>query len=192
MKTGLFFGSFNPVHIGHLIIGSHMVNFTDLKQVWFVVSPQNPLKNKADLLPDYQRLEMVQMAVEEDPQLSASNIEFELEKPSFTINTLLRLEEKYPDRKWVLIMGSDTLNTLPKWKNYEQLVANYEIYIYPRPDYPLDQSILTPKMKLVEDVPLMQISASFIRKSLREGRNVKYLLPTNVYAHISKWGYFLH
>jgi nicotinate-nucleotide adenylyltransferase len=190
LKTGLFFGSFNPIHIGHLIIGSHMVNFTDLKQVWFVVSPQNPLKNKSDLLNDFKRLEMVRLAIGEDTQLMASDIEFELDKPSFTINTLLRLEEKYPDREWVLIMGSDTVNTLPKWKNYEQLVNNYEIYIYPRPEYPINKEIINSKMKLVNDVPLMQISASYIRKALKEKKNVKYLLPQNVYAHIDKWGYY--
>lgn len=167
-----------------------MVNFTDLKQVWFVVSPQNPLKNKSDLLNDFKRLEMVRLAIGEDTQLMASDIEFELDKPSFTINTLLRLEEKYPDREWVLIMGSDTVNTLPKWKNYEQLVNNYEIYIYPRPEYPINKEIINSKMKLVNDVPLMQISASYIRKALKEKKNVKYLLPQNVYAHIDKWGYY--
>ncbi len=191
MKTGLFFGSFNPVHIGHLIIGSHMVNFTDLAQVWFVVSPQNPLKDKAELLNDFKRLEMVRLAIEDDSQLHACDIEFELEKPSYTINTLLRLEEKYPEREWVLIMGSDTVNTLPKWKNYEQLVSNYQIYIYPRPEYPLNMNLLSPGMKLVEEVPLMQISASYVRKALREGKNVRYLLPQKVFSHIDKWGYYL-
>ncbi|MGZ5244510.1 MAG: nicotinate (nicotinamide) nucleotide adenylyltransferase [Bacteroidia bacterium] len=192
MKTGLFFGSFNPIHVGHLIIGSHMVNFTDLKQVWFVVSPHNPLKDKSELLNDFKRLEIVRLAIEDDDQLQACDIEFDLQKPSYTINTLLRLEEKFPDREWVLIMGSDTVNTLPKWKNYEQLISNYEIYIYPRPDFPVDETLLSPKMKLVNDVPLMQISASYIRKSLRERKNVKYLLTPKVYAHIDKWGYYLH
>jgi nicotinate-nucleotide adenylyltransferase len=191
LKTGLFFGSFNPIHIGHLIIGSHMVNFTDLKQLWFVVSPQNPLKAKNELLNDFQRLEMVRLGIGDDKQLHVSDIEFELEKPSYTINTLLRLEEKYPEREWVLIMGSDTVNTLPKWKNYEQLVNNYEIYIYPRPEYPINTDLLTPKMKIIEDVPLMQISASYVRKILREKKNAKYLLPQNVYAYIDKWGYYL-
>jgi nicotinate-nucleotide adenylyltransferase len=191
VKTGLFFGSFNPIHIGHLIIGSHMVNFTDLKQLWFVVSPQNPLKAKNELLNDFQRLEMVRLGIGDDKQLHVSDIEFELEKPSYTINTLLRLEEKYPEREWVLIMGSDTVNTLPKWKNYEQLVKNYGIYIYPRPEYPINTELLTPKMKIIEDVPLMQISASYVRKVLREKKNAKYLLPPNVYAYIDKWGYYL-
>lgn len=191
MKTGLFFGSFNPIHIGHLIIGSHMVNFTDLKQVWFVVSPQNPLKEKTELLNDFKRLEIVRLAIEEDDQLHACDIEFDLEKPSYTINTLLRLEEKFPNREWVLIMGSDTVNTLPKWKNYEQIIANYEIYIYPRPEYPLDENLLTPKMKLVKDVPLMQISASYVRKCLKEKKSVRYLLTKKVYDHIDKWGYYL-
>ena len=168
-----------------------MVNFTDLKQLWFVVSPQNPLKAKNELLNDFQRLEMVRLGIGDDKQLHVSDIEFELEKPSYTINTLLRLEEKYPEREWVLIMGSDTVNTLPKWKNYEQLVNNYEIYIYPRPDYPINKDLLTPKMKIIEDVPLMQISASYVRKVLREKKNAKYLLPQNVYAYIDKWGYYL-
>lgn len=191
MKTGLFFGSFNPIHVGHLIIANHLAQFTDLDQVWFVVTPQNPLKNKKDLLNQNLRLEMVQIATEYDPKLKTSNIEFQLPKPSYTINTLLHLEEKYPDRTWVLIMGADTVETLPKWKNYETLINNYEIYVYPRPYYEIDESSLNPNIKLIKDVPLMEISASYIRKLIKEKKNSRYLLPESVYKYIDKWGLYM-
>lgn len=191
MKTGLFFGSFNPIHVGHLIIANHLAQFTDLDQVWFVVTPQNPLKDKKDLLNQNLRLEMVQIATEYDPKLKTSNIEFQLPKPSYTINTLLHLEEKYPDRTWVLIMGADTVETLPKWKNYETLINNYEIYVYPRPYYEIDESSLHSNIKLIKDVPLMEISASYIRKLIKERKNSRYLLPESVYKYIDKWGLYM-
>lgn len=191
LKTGLFFGSFNPIHVGHLIIGSHLAYNTDLEQVWYVVSPQNPLKDKKELLRQNLRLEMVQLATEDDPRLKTSDIEFHLPTPSYTINTLMHLEEKYPGRKWVLIMGADTVETLPKWKNYEVLMANYEIYVYPRPYYEIDESKLPENIKLIKDVPLMEISASYIRRALRERRNGRYFLPAKVYDFIDKWGLYL-
>jgi nicotinate-nucleotide adenylyltransferase len=190
LKTGLFFGSFNPIHVGHLIIGSYMAEFTDLSQVWFVVSPQNPLKPRKDLLNEYERLEMVRLATEDDPKLKASDIEFNLTKPSFTINTLLHLDEKYPDRQWTLIMGSDTFQTLHKWKNYESLINDYEIYIYPRPDSPLNKEDLSAHCKLIEGVPLMQISASFVRETIHLKKTYRYLLPEKVYQYIDKWGFY--
>lgn len=191
MKVGLFFGSFNPVHIGHLIIGSYMADFTDLDQVWYIVSPHNPLKPKKDLLNEYERLEMVRLATEDDTRLKASDIEFKLSQPSYTINTLLHLEEKYPDKSWVLLMGSDTYASLPKWKNYERLLSDYEIYVYPRPDTKLNAAELPANVKLIENVPLMQISASFIRQVIREKKTYRYLLPEKVYQYVDRWGLYL-
>jgi nicotinate-nucleotide adenylyltransferase len=191
VKTGLFFGSFNPIHVGHLIIGSHLIDFTDLSEVWYIVSPHNPLKDKASLLNEYERLEMVRIATEDEPRLKASDIEFTLSRPSYTIHTLLHLQEKYPNREWVLIMGADTVPTLPKWKNYEQLVNNYEIYIYPRPDYILDTASLPLKMKLIPDVPIMEISASHIRNAIRQKKSVRYMLTEKVFQYIDKWGLYL-
>ena len=138
MKTGLFFGSFNPIHIGHLAIANYMAAFTDLQQVWFVVSPQNPLKEKESLLADYHRLALVEQAISDNPQYKASSIEFKLPKPSYTINTLTHLKEKYPEREFVLIMGADNLQTLHKWKNYGQILEQYEIYVYPRKKNPME------------------------------------------------------
>lgn len=191
MKTGLFFGSFNPIHVGHLIIGSYLIDFTDLAEVWYIVSPHNPLKDKASLLNEYERLEMVRIATEDEPRLKASDIEFTLPRPSYTIHTLLHLQEKYPNREWVLIMGADTVPTLPKWKNYEQLVNNYEIYIYPRPDYILDTASLPPNMKLIAGVPVMEISASHIRNAIRQRKSVRYMLTEKVFQYIDKWGLYL-
>jgi nicotinate-nucleotide adenylyltransferase len=191
VKTGLFFGSFNPIHVGHLIIGSYLIDFTDLDEVWYVVSPHNPLKDKASLLNEYERLEMVRIATEDEPRLKASDIEFTLSKPSYTIHTLLHLQEKYPGRQWVLIMGADTVPTLPKWKNYEQLMSNYDIYIYPRPDYILDENSLPGNMKLIADVPIMEISASHIRNAIRQKKSVRYMLTEKVFQYIDKWGLYL-
>jgi nicotinate-nucleotide adenylyltransferase len=190
LKTGLFFGSFNPVHIGHMIIGSYMAEFTDLDQVWFVVSPQNPLKPKKELLNEYERLEMIRLATEDDSKLKPSDIEFNLTRPSFTINTLLHLEEKFPDRQWVLIMGTDAFRSLPKWKNYDTLIENYEFYLYPRPGFDVEESKLPANIKLVGNVPFMQISASFVRDTIKKKKTYHYLLPENVYRYIDKWGFY--
>src|SRR5688572_3257089 len=141
MKVGLYFGSFNPIHHGHLIIASHMLNKTDLKQVWFVVSPQNPLKPSAGLLNEYQRLFLVQLAIEGDQFLKASDIEFRLPRPSYTIDTLTYLQEKYPDNEFTVIMGSDSFQNIERWKNYQQLLTEYSILIYERPGYPVAKMI---------------------------------------------------
>lgn len=191
MKIGLFFGSFNPIHIGHLIIASYMVDFTDLGQVWFVVSPQNPLKHKKNLLSEYERMEMVRLAIQDDNRFQATDIEFNMPRPSYTIDTLLHLEEKYPGKEFVLIMGSDSVASLPKWKNYEQLLENYKIYAYPRPEHHLAPEQLHHNIKLVEGVPLMEISATFIRQTIKNKKSVKYLLPEKVYQFVDKWGYYL-
>lgn len=184
-KVGLFFGSFNPVHIGHMIIANFMATQTDLKQVWMVVSPQNPLKVKASLASDYDRLHLVQLAIGDNPNLLASNIEFKLPQPSYTIDTLIYLKEKFPDRQFVLIMGGDNLATLHKWKNYELILRDYEIYVYKRPDYTLGDLAEHPKVKIFE-APQMHISASYIRNCIKEGHSIQYLVPASVFENLEK------
>lgn len=183
MNIGLFFGSFNPIHTGHLIIAQHMATHTDLDQVWLVVSPHNPLKNKATLANDYDRLHMVNLAIEDNPLLRASNIEFGLPKPSYTVDTLAYLTEKYPQHRFALIMGGDNLRTLHKWKNHDVLLRDYRIYVYQRPDYDLGELATHPSIYL-QDAPMMQISASFIRRSLQAGQSIRYLVPDAVRAYL--------
>ena len=185
MKVGLFFGSFNPIHIGHLIIGNYMAENTDLDEVWFMITPQNPLKNQRSLLNEYDRLEMVRLAVDDNPRLKASDFEFYLPRPSFTIDTLAHLKEKYPEKEFVLIMGLDTVNTLPKWKNGERLKSNYKIYAYPRAK--VEQKVDFENLTIVRDTPIMEISASFIRRSIKNARSVRYFVPDAVLAFLEKW-----
>lgn len=184
MKIGLFFGSFNPVHIGHLIIANFMATQTDLEQVWIVVSPQNPLKLKSSLARDYDRLHLVRLAIGDNPKLRASNIEFDLPKPSYTIDTLTYLKEKYPMHEFVLIMGGDNLMTLHKWKNYEILLRDYQIYVYKRPKYDNAKLADHPHIHHFE-VPLMEISASYIRKCRQAGNSVQYLVPEPVFEYLN-------
>lgn len=188
-KTGLFFGSFNPIHMGHLMIASWMVEFTDISQVWFIISPQNPLKEKSSLLPDVNRLYMVNLAVEEDSRFKASNIEFHLPRPSYTIDTMTYISEQYPDREFILIAGSDTLPTLHKWKNYEQLLNLYKFYIYPRPETPKSPFDDHPHVQFVK-APLVEISSSFIRESIRQGKNMNYFLPEKVGKYLEEMKFY--
>jgi len=188
-KTGLFFGSFNPIHNGHLIIAGYMVEYTGLKEVWFIVSPQNPLKEKSTLLEDHHRLAMANIAVEDDPRFRASNIEFHLPKPSYTIDTLTYLREKYPHKEFILIAGSDTLPTLHKWKNYEQLLEQYPFYIYPRPFTEKSPYDHHPHIHFVP-APLIEISSSFIRKGISEGKNMSYFLPDKVWKYIEEMHFY--
>src|SRR5665213_1556726 len=176
-KIGLFFGSFNPIHIGHLVIAEYMVEFAGLDKVWFVVSPQNPLKEERTLLAERQRLQMVRRAIDFDNRFKASNIEFSLPKPSYTIHTLAYLKEKHPAQQFALIMGADNITTLHKWKNYEQLLNDYEIYVYPRkenieiPEYAKRASVH------LTQAPVMEISSTFIRSALKEKKETRYMLP---------------
>ena len=183
MKVGLFFGSFNPIHIGHLIIANFMATQTNLDQVWFVVSPQNPFKSKSSLAKDYDRLNLVRLAVDNNPKLKASNIEFDLPKPSYTIDTLTYLKEKYPNKEFTLIMGGDNLTNFHKWKNYEVILEHYSIFVYKRPQYDMGPLVNHEKVT-VFDAPLMQISASYVRKCISEGNSVQYLLPEVVYEYL--------
>lgn len=194
-KVGLYFGSFNPVHIGHIAIAGYMTEFTSLEEVWFIVSPQNPLKKKESLLPDYQRLYMTQLAVSDYYNMKASDIEFKLPVPSFTIDTLTHLEERYPDHKFFLIMGEDNLYTLHKWKNAEELVRRCQIYVYPRPYTIKPASLLLDRILLAADIhsikaPLMNISGTFIRNSIKKGKNMSYFLPPAVWKYIEEMHFY--
>ncbi|MDP1623668.1 MAG: nicotinate (nicotinamide) nucleotide adenylyltransferase [Bacteroidales bacterium] len=188
-KTGLFFGSFNPIHSGHLMIASYMAEFTDLKQVWFVVSPHNPLKEKSTLLADHHRLAMVNLAIEEDQRFKVSNIEFKLPQPSYTIDTMTYLSEKYPLKKFALIAGSDIFPTFHKWKNYEELLKQYHFYIYPRPGTGKSKFDGHPAFTGV-DAPMITISSSFIRNGIKDGKDMIYFLPDKVWKYIAEMHFY--
>jgi nicotinate-nucleotide adenylyltransferase len=183
MKIALFFGSFNPIHIGHLIIANHIVNNTDCDKVWLVVSPHNPLKEKAGLLNEFDRLHLVQLAVEDNEKLVACNEEFYLPKPSYTIDTLTYLQEKYPTYEFSLVMGSDNILSIDKWKNYELLLERYTIYIYNRPEYNSDNIKIKGDIRFLE-VPLLDISSTYIRNNIKENKSIKYLLHPSVEKYI--------
>ncbi len=188
-KIGLFFGSFNPVHIGHLAIAGYMKEFTDLDQVWFVVSPQNPLKKKVTLLADHHRLYLVELAVGDNDALKPSDIEFRRPVPSYTIDTMAWLAEKYPQHRFVLVMGEDNLYTLHKWKNVIELIKRYPVYVYPRPDVVRKENILLDGILAKATVkwvnaPLMNISGTFIRNGIRKGKNMSYFVHPAVWKYI--------
>lgn len=189
MLTGLFFGSFNPVHSGHLMIASYMAEFAGLRQVWFVVSPHNPLKEKSTLLADRHRLFMVNLAIEDDTRLRSSDIEFRLPRPSYTIDTLTYLSEKYPKKEFVLIAGSDNLPAFHKWKNYEALLDQYKLFVYPRPGAPASRFDDHPSIVRV-DAPLITVSSSFIREGIREGKDMRYFLPEKVWKYIGEMNFY--
>lgn len=184
MKIGLYFGTFNPVHIGHLIIANHMAEYTPLEQVWLVVTPHNPHKQKTTLLDDYKRLEMVFLATEDYPKLKPSDIEFRLPQPNYTVNTLAHLKEKYPQHEFSLIMGEDNLNTLHKWKNHE-VILEHDIYVYPRITSGEERTVDHRNIHFV-DAPIVEISATFIRNSIKEGKNVRPLLPERVWNYVDR------
>ncbi len=189
MKVGLFFGSFNPIHVGHLVLANYMLEFTDLDKIWFVISPHNPLKNKTSLLPERQRLQMVQLAIEENNKLKASDIEFKLPQPSYTINTLTYLKEKFPKNEFALILGADNLENFRKWKNYEEILKQYQLYVYPRPDTDGGTLNKHPKVTLV-NAPLMEISSTFIRQAIKEKKDVRYFLPDAVWQYIQEMHFY--
>ena len=189
MKIGLFFGSFNPVHVGHMIIANYMAQHSDLDQVWIVVSPQNPHKKQNSLAKDYDRLHLVNLAIGDNKLLRSSNIEFSLPKPSYTVDTLIYLKEKHPENTFVLIMGGDNLGTFHKWKNYEVILKNHEIYVYKRPSYDLGE-LQTHKCVSIFEAPLMKISSSYIRKEIEDGKSIKYLVPSVVESSIEETGMY--
>ena len=188
MKVGLYFGSFNPVHAGHLIIASHIVNYTALNQAWFVVSPQNPFKNSNSLLNEYHRLHLVNLAIDGENNLKSSNVEFKLPKPSYTIDTLTYLHEKYPEHQFSIIMGSDGFQNLDKWKNYQTLIKNHSFYIYKRPGFELMETFGA-TVNLLE-APLLDISSTRIRNMIKEKKSIRFLVPDSVKEEIERNGYY--
>ncbi len=189
MKIGLYFGSFNPIHIGHLAIANYFVEFTDLDQVWFIVSPHNPLKEKKSLLNDFIRLDLVKEAIADDLRFKASDIEFRMPQPSYTIDTLAYLKEKHQDVEFVIIMGSDGLASFHKWKNAEQIIQNYTRYIYPRQPFNENDLSVHKNIHLVK-APQIEISSTFIRQAMAEKKDLRHFLPTAVFHAIDKFGYY--
>lgn len=188
-KIGLFFGSFNPIHIGHLALANYFTEFTDLQQVWFVVTPHNPLKPKATLLNDFKRLELVQLAIDDYPKFKISKIEFELEQPNYTVHTLAHLKERYPDHQFALILGEDILLSFAKWKNHEVILSEYELYVYPRPGTPSTPFHHHPHVKVV-NAPVMEISSTFIRDAIKQKKDVRYYLPEKVWKYIDDYNLY--
>jgi nicotinate-nucleotide adenylyltransferase len=189
MKIGLYFGSFNPIHIGHIILANHFAENSDLDKIWFVVSPQNPFKKKANLLEDYHRLEMVEMAIEPFDKLAVSSVEFSLPKPSYTIDTLTVLQEKYPKHEFSILMGGDNLNHFHKWKNYEQILEYYSVYVYPRTTGEPTELEKHPKITLIK-APKIELSSTFIRNSIAQGKDVRALLPHTIWKHIDDMNFY--
>lgn len=188
-KIGLFFGSFNPIHTGHLIIANLMAETTDLKKVWFVVSPQNPFKASKGLLHEFDRYDMVRAAIYDNSKLEVSDVEFHLPKPSYTIHTLVHLQEKYPEKEFRVIIGEDNLVNFTKWKNYREILNQYGLYVYPRPDAQPSELKTHPNVTMVE-APMLDISATFIRSCIRKKQSVRYLVPDAVEAIIRAKGFY--
>ena len=191
MKIGLYFGSFNPIHIGHLVIANHMSEYSNLDQVWFVVTPHNPFKKKNSLLDNYQRLEMVYEAIKDYAKLSVSDIEFNLPQPNYTVNTLIHLQEKHPNHEFSLIMGEDNLKSFHKWKNYDTILENHHIYVYPRiSENKIETQFNEHKKIHYIDAPIMQLSSPFIRNAIKEGKNIEPMLPQNVWKYIDEMNFY--
>ncbi|HKK09888.1 MAG TPA: nicotinate (nicotinamide) nucleotide adenylyltransferase [Bacteroidales bacterium] len=188
-KTGLFFGSFNPIHQGHMMLANYLVEFTDLRSIWFIISPHNPFKKKDSLLDDHHRHQLVQEAIGDDPRFYASTIEFDMPKPSFTIDTLTHLSERYPDKEFVLLCGADILPTFHKWKNYEQILSEYKMLVYNRPGF-IENPCREHQAVEITEAPQFDISSSFIRKAIAEGKDVRYFLPGNVYHYIREMHFY--
>lgn len=185
MKVGLYFGTFNPIHVGHIIIANHVLENSDLDEVWMVVTPHNPLKKKSSLLEDYHRLQMIHLATETYEKLKPSDIEFKLPQPNYTINTLVHLKEKFPKHQFSLIMGEDNLKSLHKWKNYELILQDYDIYVYPRiseSEVP-EEFVHHPRIHKV-NAPVIELSSTFIRNSIKEGKNIRPMLSEKVWEYI--------
>ena len=188
MKIGLYFGSFNPIHIGHCIIANHFVQNTDLDKVWLVVSPQNPFKESASLLNEYHRLHLAKLATEDEPGLKASDIEFHLPRPSYTIDTLTYLKEKHPEHEFSIILGSDGLQNLHKWKNAAILAKEYRFLVYKRPGFDIVNT-LNARMEIA-DAPLLEISSTHIREMIKQGKSIRYLVPDKVREEIDLYHYY--
>lgn len=189
MLTGLYFGSFNPIHNGHLMLANYLVEYGGIGELWFVISPQNPFKEKKSLLPDYQRLELVHRAVDDFKKFRACDVEFSLPKPSYTIDTLTYLKEKYPNKEFCLIIGSDNVERFPRWKNAQQIIDNYHILIFPRKDCPVGDFANYPNVHIV-DAPLIEVSSTFIRESIANGKDVRFYMPPKVWEYVDEMNYY--
>jgi nicotinate-nucleotide adenylyltransferase len=190
MKVGLFFGTYNPIHIGHMVIANYMVEYTDLDRIWIVVTPHNPFKEKKSMLADYHRLQLVKVAIGDDIRFKASDIEFNLPQPNYTIHTLTYLKEKYPENEYLLVMGADNLSHFKKWKNYREILDNYEIYVYPRVEGNDFSDLLDhPKISL-HKAPIMQISSSFVRESIKNNKDVRHYLTKDVHEYIKEMHFY--
>lgn len=189
MNTGLYFGSFNPIHIGHLAIANYMVEYSNLDELWFIVSPHNPLKEKQSLLDDYQRLEIVNRAISDYPKFKSSSIEFSLPQPSYTCDTLAYLDEKYPTRNFSLIIGEDNLASFKKWKNFQQILDARELLVYPRPNSKKTEFHTLPNVKLIK-APNMEISSSFIRQAISNGKDIRFFMPADAWKYIDEMNFY--
>ena len=190
MKVGLFFGTYNPVHVGHMVIANYMVEFTDLDQIWLVVTPQNPFKQKQSILKDYDRLHLVRLAIGDDQRLKASDIEFKLPQPNYTATTLVYLKEKFPEKEFALIMGADNLNHFHKWKNHDEIIKNYDLYVYPRMESNEGGELRHHYKVNYVEAPVMKISSSFIRKAIKEGKNVRHYMPSEVAKYVDEMNFY--
>ena len=187
----MFFGTFNPIHVGHMIIANHMAEYSDLDEVWFVITPMSPFKQRSNLLPNYHRLALANIAVEDYARLKTSDIEFSLPQPNYTVNTLAYMGEKYPQHRFCLIMGEDNLNGFHKWKNYETILENYELYVYPRISEKNTQESRLEHWKIHRvDAPVIQISSTFIRKGIKQGKDVRAMLPQDVWQYIDEMNFY--
>ena len=182
MNIGLYFGSFNPIHIGHLIIANHVLNETSVNKIWFIVSPQNPFKESKTLLNEFDRLHLVRLATQDDNRIKCSDIEFSLPKPSYTSNTLMFISEKYPEHQFSLVMGSDSYQNIDKWKNYETIINNYQVYVYKREGHEIKKRFN--REPVILNAPILQISASEIRAHIKSGKSIRYLVPEIVREEI--------
>jgi len=198
-KIGLYFGTFNPIHVGHLTIANYMAEYSDLDEIWMVVTPHNPHKKKSSLLSNTHRLTMVRIALEDYSKIKASNVEFDLPQPNYTVNTLVHLEENYSEHQFCLIMGEDNLNSLHKWKNYEVILDRYAIYVYPRITNTSATALKKTKVALVTtdhpkvtmvNAPIMELSSTFIRKAIKEGKNIRPMLPQHVWEYIDEMSFY--
>ena len=191
MKIGLYFGTFNPIHVGHLIIANHMAEYSGLDQIWMVVTPHNPLKKKDTLLDDYQRLHLVHLATEDFPKINASDFEFKLPQPNYTVNTLVHLKDKFPQNEFSLIMGEDNLKTFHKWKNYDVILENHNIYVYPRISAEIENLQFKNHSRIhVISAPIVEISSTFIRENIKKRKNVQPLLPHKVWEYIDHSNFY--
>ncbi|MEQ8324064.1 MAG: nicotinate (nicotinamide) nucleotide adenylyltransferase [Vicingaceae bacterium] len=190
MRIGLFFGTYNPIHVGHMVIANYMVEYTDLDRIWIVVTPHNPFKEKKTLLADYHRLQLVNIAIGDDIRFKGSDIEFKLPQPNYTVHTLAYLKEKYPENEYVLVMGADNLTHFHRWKNYEKILEEHDLFVYPRVEGVVTEELMHHPRVFFHQAPIMQISSSFIRKAIVAKKDVRHYLSKSVFEYISEMHFY--